>query len=494
MGKGATEKREWLEDGERLKLLESALDAISEGILITDAEGRIVYLNRALEQMEGLKGSEVVGRHLTEVYQVTPENSEHLTVSRTGRPIKDLTKMHFTAEGREVNLVTSTYPVFSQNRVVGVFSVCRDVTRLRNLLSENLHLQKQVQHGSREQRLKKNGTRYTFRDFIYSSPAMERLVHQAQKAARADCAVLVYGETGTGKEVIVQSIHNASSRREEPFVGINCAAIPDTLLESLLFGTVKGAFTGAVDSDGLFAQAGEGTLFLDEINSMSPPLQAKLLRVLQEKNYRRVGGNRELPVNCRIISSTNLDPLECIRRGTLREDLYYRFAVFTIYIPPLREHLDDLDALVSHFIARYGRFYGLGSVTLDPELRESFMKYQWPGNVRELEHIIESCLAMLEPGEKAINHEHLPAYIQSRLDRRRTAGSLTRRGHRGSLHQILQETERMVIEETLSEHCGNISRSARALGILRQNLQYRMRRLGIKYQEDPSQKKLGHFS
>ena len=156
--------------------------------------------------------------------------------------------------------------------------------------------------------------------------------------------------------MLAQGIHNASGRADEPFIGINCAAIPETLLESTLFGTVKGAFTGALDTQGLFQQAGKGTLFLDEINSMPPALQAKLLRVLQERKYRRVGCTRELPLKCRIISSTNMDPYQCIEEGTLREDIYYRFAVFTLYIPPLRERPEDIGELISYFIKNFAGF------------------------------------------------------------------------------------------------------------------------------------------
>ncbi len=464
---------------ERLAMLENTIESVSEGIIITDVDGKIIYYNRALERMEGLRRDEVIGRYLTEVYRVTPETSEHLTVVKTGKPFKELAKVHYTAEGREISLVSSTYPVYMGDKVVGAFSVCRDVTKLKDLLNENILLQKQMQ-GEEVQSGFKNGTRYTFANFIYASQAMEKLVRQAQKAAKTDCAVLVYGETGTGKEVIAQSIHNASSRREEPFVGINCAAIPETLLESLLFGTVKGAFTGAVDSVGLIEQAGSGTLFLDEINSMSPSLQAKLLRVLQEMTFRRVGGKKEIPVGCRIFSSTNVDPWECIRNGTLREDLYYRFAVFTIYIPPLRERPEDIEALIDHFINRYGKIYGQCGVQVDPELKEAFMHYRWPGNVRELEHIIESCLAMLDPGENLISFEHLPSHVSPRFAKKKVSYRSRHTTASGTLHQIMEDLEREVIEEVLARNGGNISRSARELGILRQNLQYRMRRLGIR--------------
>jgi arginine utilization regulatory protein len=462
---------------ELLTLLEGALDASTEGILVTDALGRIVYYNQTLGQIEGLQQDDVLGRHLTEVYQVTPEDSAHMIVVETGQPISDLAKMHFTAEGRAVNLVASTYPVFQGNRVIGAFSICRDVTQIKDLVKENIHLQKQMQGEIRE-KSRANGTRYTFKSFIHSSPAIDRLVTQAEKAAKSDCAVLVYGETGTGKEVLVQSIHNASARQDGLFTGINCAAIPDTLLESLLFGTAKGAFTGALDSPGLFSHVGRGTLFLDEINSMSTALQAKLLRVLQERTYSRLGANKELPLSCRIIGSTNLDPWECIREGTLRKDLYYRFAVFTICIPPLRERLEDIEALSAYFINRYSKVYGQRDIQLDAGLKESFLSYQWPGNVRELEHVLESSVAMLDPGESVITLEHLPSYVRPKFNPKKI--QFHRFNSQTTLQEIIKDTEKQVIVEALRLNQGNVSKSARTLGILRQNLQYRMRRLGLK--------------
>jgi arginine utilization regulatory protein len=461
---------------ELLALLESALDASDEGILVTNAHGRIVYYNRTLSKLEGLRREDVLGRHLTEVYQVTPEGSEHLTVVETGEPIRDLAKIHFTSDGRAINLVASTYPVFKGRRVIGACSICRDVTQIKDLVKENINLQKQMQvDGCEKSRV--NGTRYTFKNFLHASPAMDRLVCQAEKAAKSDCAVMVYGETGTGKEVVVQSIHNASARRNELFVGLNCAAIPDALLESLLFGTAKGAFTGALDSPGLIAHAGKGTLFLDEINAMSLTLQAKLLRVLQERTYNRLGANKELPLSCRIIGSTNLDPWECIRMGTLRKDIYYRFAVFTIYMPPLRERPEDIEALSTYFINRYGKVYGQRDIQLDAGLKEAFLSYQWPGNVRELEHIIESSVAMLDPGESIVTCEHLPSYVRPKFTRKNA--QFRRLDSQATLHEIMKDAERQVIIEALRINQGNISKSARSLGILRQNLQYRMRRLGL---------------
>jgi arginine utilization regulatory protein len=465
---------------ERMAMLESTLDAVSEGVIVTDVDGSIVYFNPALGKMEGLQGKDVVGRYLTDVYQVTPDTSENLTVVKTGKPIKEHANLHFTAEGREINLVSNTFPVYHQDKIIGAFSVCRDVTRIKDLMNKNILLQKQMQTDNGETNSKKNGTHYNFQNLIYASDKMDEVVQVAKKAAATDSAIFVCGETGTGKEVLVQSIHNDGVRWEEPFVGVNCAAIPDTLLEIILFGTVKGAFTGSADSTGLFKQAGHGTLFLDEINSMSPSLQAKLLRVLQERTFRRVGEFKEQLIDCRIISSTNVDPGECIKNGSLREDLYYRFAVFTLVIPPLRERPEDIKKLASYFIHRYSKVYGQGGVCLDPQLQQAFMLYQWPGNIRELEHIIESSLAMLEHDENVITFDHLPAYVRPKFISKKRPLNLSYSGDQSSLHEILQKTERQVILDVLRSNRWNDTRAARSLGILRQNLQYRMRKLGIR--------------
>ncbi len=467
---------------ERLALLEKVLDTVYEGVIVTDTEGKIIFFNSALESMEGLKRDEVVGRYLSEVYKVSSDKFDHQLVVESGEPYKEHSTTYFTAKGEEINLVASYYPVSHQGEIIGAFSLCRDFTRIKDLLTKNMILQRQVQSKREDAKNLNNGTRYTIEDFIYASDQIDRLVNQAQKAALTDFPVLVYGETGTGKEVLVQGIHNASTRRDEAFVGINCAAIPETLLESTLFGTVKGAFTGAVDSQGLFQQAGKGTLFLDEINSMPPTLQAKLLRVLQERRYRRVGCTRELPLECRIMTSTNIDPYKCIEEGTLREDIYYRFAVFTLSIPPLRERIEDIEELVTHFIKNFCRVYGQRDVKLDSELKQAFLDYNWPGNVRELQHVIESSLVMLNPDEKKITFEHLPSFIRHKFKQQKTHLTIKYTPTKNNLNQIIRDTERQVIEDVLRSHKGNITRAAKSLGMVRQNLQYRMRKLGIKAQ------------
>ncbi|WP_227764414.1 sigma-54 interaction domain-containing protein [Zhaonella formicivorans] len=457
-----------------IKILQDVLNSIHEGIIVTDRAGKIIFYNNELAKLEDLSPEKVIGKHLGEVYEVGEENSEHLQVIKTGKAIPETRRTYFTSDGKEITIVASAFPVYVGDEIVAVYSVCRDITKIKELLAQTMQLQEQIQQDCRET-IRKNGTRYTFDSIIYASSSMHNLIASAKKAAEADCSVLVYGETGTGKELLVQGIHNYSNRSSELFVAINCAAIPETLLESMLFGTVKGAFTGAVDSPGLFEQAGKGTLFLDELNSMSPPLQAKLLRVLQERRVRRLGGSAEIPVGCRIVSSTNVDPWECIRKGQLRKDLFYRLAVISLYIPSLKERVEDIEVLLNHFLNKYQKIYGLGKVKISPELRNVLQNYQWPGNVRELEHVIESAVNMLD-GEQVITVDHLPLYLKTKLLSQRSAAKAL---PKGTLAEVLTQVEKQVILDALEKHNWNITKAADSLGIVRQNLQYRIRKLGI---------------
>ncbi|HBV88185.1 MAG TPA: sigma-54-dependent Fis family transcriptional regulator [Desulfosporosinus sp.] len=451
-------------------------NSIDEGVIVTDPEGKIIFYNAEMAKLEELLSEHVVGKHLNEVYDaVTVESSEHLSVALTHEPILEKHKTYFTNRGKEVTIVASTFPVIENDQVVAVYSVCKDITKFKELLTKTMQLHDQIGMEGQEQR-GSNGTRYTFESIIYASSTMQRLIASAKKAALADGFILVFGETGTGKELLVQAIHNHSLRKNEPFVAINCAAIPETLLESILFGTAKGAFTGAVESKGLFQQAGQGTLFLDELNCMSIALQAKILRVVQEKMVRRVGGTTEIPVHCRVISSTNVDPWESVNNGSLRKDLFYRLAVMTLFIPPLNDRKEDIEALIHFFLNRYQKIYGLGAVQIGADLRDVFLRYQWPGNVRELEHIIESAMNMLD-GRRVITVDHLPHYLKAKfLSQDGTSFELYKKGS-STLAHVLREVEKQVLWEALKNHGGNITRAAESIGIARQNLQYRMKKL-----------------
>lgn len=457
-------------------ILESILENISDGVLVSDKEGRIIIYNKALQEIEGLSSCDVMGKTIAEVYQPQYKNTHHFKVQRTKKPVLDLNATIITSEGKRISLVDNIFPVIYEGDAIGAYSICRNETQIRHLLERTIKLQHELNLISPKQREKIG--RYDFSDIVGNSSSLRRAISSAQKACQSDSPILIVGETGTGKELFVQSIHNSSSRCLEPFVPINCAAIPEGLMESILFGTIKGTFTGSVNNTGLFQQAGKGILFLDELNSMSLNLQSKLLRVLQEKTVRRVGGNEEIPVNCRVISTTNKDPLRCIEEGSLRSDLFYRLAVITIHIPPLRERKDDIELLTKYFIDHFAKKYSSNVSSVAPKIMDYFIKYHWPGNVRELQNLLESAVNMAG-NEKIIKAEHLPYYSGYHLIDSQKAIHSTNDDYMTSLPQTLYEIEKKLIFKALEEHHGNITRAADALGIPRQNLHFKIGKLAI---------------
>lgn len=452
----------------------TVLNSINEGVLLVDTNGIIRFYNNQLKNFEGLNPNEILGKHITEVYKVNSMNSEHLTVLKTMSPIIDRYQKYQTAQNREVQLIASTYPILKNGRIIFTYSISRNLSKIKELLESTQLLQTHFSPINESLIIdeSKNNTRYTLDSIIGNSPIINSLIEKARRAAQVLSPILIYGETGTGKELFIQGIHNENSvTKNQPFIAINCAAIPESLLESLLFGTVQGAFTDSKNTTGLIEQASRGTLFFDEINSMPLGLQAKLLRVLQENKYRKLGGKEELPVNCRIISSTNVPISECLEKSTLRKDLYYRLSVISFTIPPLRERREDILILADHFIKLFSMKYGKPMISISKKLEAAFLKYDWPGNIRELEHVIESAVTMIDD-EATIMSEHLPLNLIS-------AAQAQKESNTAPLSEILMNAEEKAILDTLEKYCWNISRSAAALGISRQNLQYRMRKLNI---------------
>jgi transcriptional regulator with PAS, ATPase and Fis domain len=303
--------------------------------------------------------------------------------------------------------------------------------------------------------------------FIAGSAAMQEVLELAARVAPLDTTVLIYGETGTGKEFIVRMIHEQSPRAGGPFVSINCAALTETLLESELFGHVRGAFTGAVrDKPGLFEIAGNGTIFLDEIGEVAPTVQAKLLRALQEREIRRVGAERNIKVNARVVAATNRDLRAAVDAGTFREDLYFRLGAFVITVPPLRERREDIPPLVHDFVRRAAARANRDVQTVSPEAMTALMNYGWPGNVRELEHAIER--AVIVARGASIRLRELPPDISQRTGERSSIDSLD-----------LQAQERVLIERALKQFHGNRQQAAEALKISAVTLWRKMKRYGL---------------
>ncbi|WZL72849.1 sigma 54-interacting transcriptional regulator [Clostridiaceae bacterium 35-E11] len=472
-------------DRTRLYCLEKIIESINDGIIISDYEGRVVLYNNAQEKLEELSGQEIVGKYLWEAYNYkATEMSEHRKVYKTGTPIINKYKAHAYKDGIPKYLSYSTYPIVKDNEIIAVYSISKNETKLQSLLSETIELKRKLYSKTTEKNEKSlnNGTSYSFSDIVGNSSAMKNLIKEAQTIALLDTALLIVGETGTGKEVFAQSIHNFGKNGEEPFVAINCAAIPENLLESILFGTAKGSYTGAVDKVGLFEEAGAGTLFLDELNSMPISMQSKLLRVLQEKKVRPIGGLHTIPIRCRVISAINEDPQKLIREGKLRQDLFYRIAALCLYISPLRQRKEDILCMAEFFVNKYNKLLNKKIKAFSHELKETMLSYAWPGNTRELEHVIENLMVRVEDHQIELNLKDMPGYIKEVILGDTAIQDIKQNDI--SLPTILREIEKKVILENLNIYQWNLSETSKKLGIIRQSLKYRMKKLGIEKPEN----------
>ncbi|WZL72925.1 sigma 54-interacting transcriptional regulator [Clostridiaceae bacterium 35-E11] len=467
-----TELTAYKRQEEKIHVWEKMLDYVQDALYVIDREGKEVFYKN-IERFTPTCRKQMV--------------EELMTVFETEQPIVGKYHCYFTNDHRAIHMLSTAIPVKKEGKVIAVILVNNYINRLKKVISRVVDMQNQLLLPKGKENIPRNGTRYTFDDIIGESEQIKLVIEKAQKAALSHVPVLLCGETGTGKEVFAQSIHNNSINCDEPFVAINCAAIPETLLESLLFGTVKGVFTGAENNKGLMEQAGKGTIFLDEINSMGIDLQAKLLRVLQEKKVRRLGGDQEIPICCRIISAMNTDPQELIRKQALREDFFYRIAVVTLQIPPLRGRKEDIFILTKFFLERFEQVYGKKILGISQELREVFLKHLWPGNVRELSHVLEGAINLIE-NEKVIGLSNMPDYFQClpsiREAKVRQKGNTDevefRQYQHLSLPERLKAIETKMILESIDASNGNITRSAEILGIHRQNLQARMKKLNIR--------------
>ncbi|MGL4606588.1 MAG: sigma-54 interaction domain-containing protein [Eubacteriaceae bacterium] len=450
---------------------------------VVDADGKIVCYSKGCEVIENMKRSDVIGKNMSDIYDYLENESMESMVLKTGKKFQDVHVKYTSPSGKIADVISSTYPVFSKTnpkKVEAAICVYRDISDYIHMASTINKLQNDL----KSQQLKNNGTQFTFKDIVGTSPNMCECVRHAEIAAQTTAPILIAGPTGTGKEVFAQSIHNASPQSHKPFVAINCSAIPENLLESTLFGTVKGSFTGAIDSVGLLETAEGGTIFLDEINSMNLGLQSKLLRVLETGKYRKVGGNKEQNANVRLLSALNQDPLKAIEENRLRSDLYYRLAVFSIHLPSLKDRKQDILELVPFFLSSESTAMGKRLYDVSEDAIEVLLSHDWPGNIRELKHAVTHAIYISQYQDTVLNSELLPAYLRKNIsDKKIYEKYLTASHEDKNLKSTLNRIERQMIIDVLKLNDYNISKSSRELGISRQNLQYKIRLHDIQSEE-----------
>ena len=431
--------------------IKPVLDSINQPITAVDHEGRFVYYNLASARMDGTDPDEVIGRHLLEINKwLTPEQSTLLQCLKDKKQITNSYQAFQEIGGHQIYYLHSVTPLFDhEGELIGAIEIGRTVQEIPSKITP---LQKDELPA-----------------IITKDPFLLQEINKLEIFAQTDLPIILYGETGTGKELFAQRAHALSSRNTRPMISLNCAAIPDTLLESTLFGTVRGAYTGAENRKGLLALANGGTLFLDEINSMPISLQSKLLRVFQDGNYFAVGSQTTEHTDIRIITALNQTPAEAINEGRLREDLYYRLNIGEISISPLRDRPKDIPLLAQFFIVQLAPKLKPQVTMLDKNVLAVLTKHPWPGNVRELSNAISRSLILHKNGSR----------LKNIFLTQQAAKIHSKPTNIPPLPRQLENEEKKIIQDQLIIHNGNITATAKSLGVPRTTLNARIKKLGI---------------
>lgn len=450
------------------------MDILADSITIMDEKGIIRYFKIFNKKVVPFMFTEIVGKHFLEVFtDIRPEESTVMKALRGESTNFHLTHMR-DYKGRFHEVLECVYPIYRERQIIG--AVC--ITRAKELPSSSSHVIELQSLDKKQEHI------FELTDIIGISPIMQDLKVQIMQVAETDANVLIYGETGTGKEMVAQAIHSFSSRKRKVFYAQNCAAIPSTLTESIFFGTEKGIYTGSVSRSGIMEQANQGTLFLDEINSLDLNIQAKLLKALEDKKFRRLGSEKVIQADFRMISAMNEDPFDCISSKKIRNDLFYRLSTVILRIPPLRERREDIEILAEYFINQNNnnkknphQVFGLAPKTL-----QLLQEYDWPGNVRELKNAIESAFvfstaSFIEPDDlpsyilQNTSHERQNRNADWRVARHSEEVEFIQRPYKASLtlKAAMEAYEKKFLQERL-QLCQNHSKLARDLGINRQTL------------------------
>ena len=444
---------------ERLQLI---LETVQDGICVVDRTGEITYVNPSYLRIVHKTPEMVIGQNVFE----TAPNGNRSGVLRSG--VARIGSISHKKDGTTV--VANVNPIFVDGEIAGVVSVIKDITEIQTLMERLSQVSAKAEYLEQEL-LRTKKTAQAFTNYIGKSGKVIDVLALASKAADSGANVLVRGESGTGKEVIAEGIHYASARRRGPFIRVNCGAIPGALLESELFGHEKGAFTGAVRRKlGKFELADHGTIFLDEIGDLDKNMQVKLLRVIQQKEFDRVGGEETIHVDVRIIAATNRDLEEMVKTGEFRDDLYYRLNVIPILLPPLRDRVEDIPLLVEHFIEKISSEAKKPVRGITPEAMRMLMHYRWPGNVRELENVIERVITLMDTEE--INEAILPSYIKGEIAGREVQNIAD--------DTILpwEEYEKQIIANALRQ-CNSFNAAGKLLRISHKTVAAKARKYGL---------------
>ncbi|MSS44065.1 AAA domain-containing protein [Anaerosalibacter bizertensis] len=432
-------------------------------LVVTDKEGYIEYY-KVFRSLGSRIVKDPVGLHILELHQHLDEKtSTIMRVLKNKEPIINEKQYLNIFKERTVTVISTTLPIKEGNEVIGAVDINRYIYKsIRD-----------IENSKYEDITKKKNHVFTIDDILTKNDAMIKVKNRTLKAAQTNSPVMIYGETGTGKELIAQSIHNHSLRKDNPFIVQNCSAIPLTLGESTFFGTTRGSFTGAENKMGLFEMADGGTLVLDEINSMDINLQSKLLRTVENESFRRVGGKDLINVDVKLISILNEDIYSVLENNKMRRDLFYRLGVVLIHIPPLRERKEDIPLLVDSFINEYNFKMGKNIKGVSKDVMDLFMEYNWPGNVRELKHVIESVFNFTE--DDIIEEEQLPNYIIPKEQEKASRISIN---SNFCLNDAVDDYEKGYIELALKSS-STITEAAQLLKISRQSLKYKIDTYGI---------------
>jgi len=450
-----------------LDAMKDIVDNAYQGMVLVDKEGRI--LKWCYEKLLGIKEEDVLGKHVDEVIENT---RLHIVVKTGQKELCDIQRI----QGRD--MLASRIPIVQDGEVIGAIGTVlfRNIDEIRALAKRLEMLEKTVDKYKNEIS-KMYSARYTFDSIVTQNKKMMELKEMAAKAAATDSTVLIQGDSGTGKEYFAHAIHNASSRKYAPFVQINCAAIPHELLESELFGYEGGAFTGAKKEGkiGKLELANGGTIMLDEVASMSYSMQAKLLRVLEEREFERIGGNTKIKIDVRVIACTNEDLKTCVKQGRFRKDLFYRLNVVEINIPPLRDRMDDIPVLCDEILSQLVRNMGFPPKTISDRAMTALKLHNWPGNVRELRNVLERAANM--SSGNLITLEDLPDYIKNYLTDKEAEVD------KACLKNRVIDAELKAIMEALELSNGNRTEAAKHLGIHRTALYKKLKKYGINIKE-----------